>query len=105
MSPIDDETLCRSCGACCSFSKEWPRFTLESEAELERIPTVFVDARLTHMRCEGDRCSALVGQVGVSTSCQIYSVRPHVCRACEPGDDACHLARRRFDLMPHPRHG
>ena len=105
MSAIDDQTLCRSCGACCSFSKEWPRFTLESEAELERIPAAFVDARLTHMRCEGDRCSALAGTVGVSTSCQIYSVRPHVCRACEPGDEACHLARRRFELMPDPRNG
>ena len=23
---------CRTCGACCSFSREWPRFTLEDDA-------------------------------------------------------------------------
>jgi uncharacterized protein len=96
----NDAALCRSCGACCSFSSQWPRFTLESDAELDRIPSEFVDARIAHMRCVGDRCSALAGEVGVSTSCRIYAVRPHVCRACEPGDEACGLARRRFGLPP-----
>ena len=28
---------CRACGACCSFSPEWPRFSLESDADLDRI--------------------------------------------------------------------
>ena len=28
----------------------------------------------------------------------VYSVRPKVCRACLPGDDACEQARRRFGL-------
>jgi len=96
----DDNALCRSCGACCAFSKEWPRFTLEDDADLDRIPRELVDRRLGRMRCDGDRCDALVGEVGVSTSCRIYSVRPHVCRACEPGDDACRLARHRFGLQP-----
>jgi uncharacterized protein len=50
------------------------------------------------MRCEGDRCAALVGDVGVSTSCAIYAVRPDVCRACLPGGDDCAIARRRFNL-------
>jgi Fe-S-cluster containining protein len=50
------------------------------------------------MRCDGDRCSALLGEVGVATSCRIYSVRPDVCRACEPGDDACRIARNSFGL-------
>jgi uncharacterized protein len=71
---------------------------MEHEADLDRIPSEFVDRRLGRMRCEGDRCSALAGEVGASTSCRIYSVRPDVCRACEPGDDACRLARRRFGL-------
>jgi len=93
-----DTALCRSCGACCAFSKEWPRFTLEDEADLERIPSELIDQRLGRMRCSGDRCAALAGEVGVSTSCAIYSVRPDVCRACEPGDDACRLARHRFGL-------
>ena len=94
----DTTTLCQSCGACCSFSRDWPRFTTEDECDLDRIPRVFADHNLGRMQCDGDRCSALVGEVGVSTSCAIYSVRPEVCRACEPGDEACQMARQRFGL-------
>jgi Fe-S-cluster containining protein len=90
--------LCRTCGACCSFSRDWPRFTTEDDVDLDRIPNEFVDHGLGRLRCNGDRCTALVGEVGVSTSCAIYSVRPDVCRACEPGDEACRLARHRFGL-------
>jgi hypothetical protein len=43
-----------------------------------------------------------VGDVGVSTACAIYTVRPDVCKACLPGDDACQLARRRFNLPGQP---
>ena len=50
------------------------------------------------MRCEGDRCTALAGDVGVATGCKVYAVRPEVCRDCEPGDGACLTARRRFGL-------
>ena len=81
--------MCQACGACCSFSADWPRFSLEDDAALDRIPRAFVDDSLGRMRCEGDRCAALVGDVGVATSCSIYAVRPDVCRACVPGDDAC----------------
>ena len=90
--------MCRACGACCSFSREWPRFSLEDDAVLDRIPRVFVDDRRGRMRCDGDRCAALVGDVGRSTSCAVYALRPDVCRACIPGDDACEMARRRFNL-------
>ena len=34
---------CRACGACCSFSPEWPRFSLENDADLNRIPRRYVD--------------------------------------------------------------
>jgi uncharacterized protein len=91
---------CRACGACCSFSAEWPRFALEDDAALDRIPVAFVDRERGRMRCAGDRCSALVGQVGISTSCAAYAVRPDVCRDCQPGDAACRMARRRFNLAP-----
>jgi uncharacterized protein len=90
--------VCRSCGACCSFSAEWPRFSLESEADLDRIPRALVDDAHGRMRCEGNRCAALVGKVGVETSCAIYDQRPDVCRACVPGDDACRMAREHFGL-------
>lgn len=89
---------CRSCGACCSFSTEWPRFSLESEVSLDRIPPIYVDEERGGMRCNGNRCAALVGDVGISTACAIYALRPDVCKACLPGDGACQMARRRFDL-------
>ena len=94
----DASRMCQACGACCSFSKDWPRFSLESDAVLALIPPVFVDDAQGRMRCAGDRCSALLGNVGVATSCAVYAVRPEVCRVCVPGDDACQMARRRFHL-------
>ena len=94
----DAANICRTCGACCSFSAEWPRFSTEDETDLDRIPRALVDSGQGRMRCSGDRCAALVGDVGVSTSCAVYAVRPQVCRACLPGDDACQTARRRFGL-------
>jgi Fe-S-cluster containining protein len=98
----DAATPCQTCGACCSFSREWPRFTTEEDIDLDRIPREFVDRSRGRMRCNGERCAALVGEVGVSTSCAVYGVRPDVCRACEPGDDACRLARHSFGLSGHP---
>lgn len=89
---------CQTCGACCSFAPDWPRFTTEEDAELDRIPGLLVAVDLSGMRCAGDRCSALAGEVGVATACIIYDARPHVCRACVPGDEACGIARARFGL-------
>jgi uncharacterized protein len=97
--PAFDEALdCQACGACCCYSSEWPRFSLEDDAALERIPRRFVDDEGGRMRCNGDRCTALVGEVGVATACAVYAVRPDVCKACLPGDDECRTARRRFNL-------
>jgi Fe-S-cluster containining protein len=89
---------CRTCGACCAYSSEWPRFSLEDDAALARIPRGFVDDERGRMRCEGNRCTALVGEVGIATSCAVYAVRPDVCRACLPGDDECLRARALFNL-------
>jgi uncharacterized protein len=71
---------------------------MESEDDLSRIPSELVDDSLNGMRCHEDRCAALVGEVGVKTGCVIYGQRPDVCRACEPGDAACRIARDRFGL-------
>jgi uncharacterized protein len=71
---------------------------LETDADLDRIPRALVDDEGGRMRCNGNRCSALVGEVGTSTACTVYDVRPDVCRACLPGDDACLMARRHFNL-------
>jgi uncharacterized protein len=91
---------CNACGACCSYSAEWPRFTLESDAAIARLPRELVGEGMVGMRCEGARCCALVGIVGVATSCAVYALRPYVCRECQPGDDACAMARERAGLPP-----
>ncbi|MGH6830351.1 MAG: YkgJ family cysteine cluster protein [Methylocella sp.] len=95
---LQEISPCRTCGACCSFARDWPRFTTEDDADLGRIPSAFVAADFSGMRCDGNRCSALLGEVGVSTLCSVYTARPVVCRTCEPGDEACGIARRRFGL-------
>jgi uncharacterized protein len=94
------EGPCQSCGACCAYSQNWPRFTTEDDAALDLIPEKFVNGRLSGMRCEGDRCPALSGQVGVAASCLVYAVRPEVCRTCMPGDVECGMARRKWGLPP-----
>ncbi len=97
-SEATDASICKSCGACCAYSRDWPRFTTESDAEIARIADKYIADDLAGVHCHGDRCSALMGAVGTSTSCVIYAVRPAVCRACEPGDDACTMARQKFGL-------
>ena len=104
------ETPCTSCGACCDYSSEWPRFSTEEDAEIERIPINLVAPSGSGMRCIGNRCAALSGIVGARTACTIYENRPHVCRACQPGDEECHMARRRHGLPEliidaAPQHG
>ena len=98
MEEIDLSTCCQSCGACCGYSENWPRFSIESDEELAAIPETLVNARQSGMRCEGDRCSALQGEIGKATACGIYAVRPEVCRTCMPGDAECAMARRKFGL-------
>jgi uncharacterized protein len=89
---------CQACGACCDYSPLWPRFSLETDAELALIPDALVAADLGGMRCTGNRCAALSGDIGKRAACGVYAVRPHVCRACMPGDDACLMARERHGL-------
>jgi len=94
------EGPCQSCGACCAYSSNWPRFTTEEDAALDLIPPSLVNERGAGMRCDGDRCSALSGRIGVATSCTIYAIRPEVCRTCMPGDAECGMARRKWGLPP-----
>ncbi|WP_245524360.1 YkgJ family cysteine cluster protein [Methylobacterium nonmethylotrophicum] len=98
-TPADPAAFdCQACGACCAYSAEWPRFSTEDDADIARIPEDYVDDPAGRMRCEGDRCSALAGRVGEAVSCRVYAVRPEVCRACEPGDPECLIARRHHGL-------
>ncbi|MBA3448098.1 MAG: YkgJ family cysteine cluster protein [Pseudaminobacter sp.] len=89
---------CQVCGACCSYSSDWPRFSTESDDHLDRIPVELISGDQSRMRCNGARCSAFVGEVGKSTSCGIYDIRPDVCRACLPGGEDCRIARQASGL-------
>jgi Fe-S-cluster containining protein len=97
-SAAELSNVCQACGACCAYSANWPRFSIESDEELALIPDKFVNDRQSGMRCDGDRCAALQGEVGKGTACGIYAVRPEVCRTCMPGDAECAMARRKFGL-------
>lgn len=100
VTAASDSALCQACGACCAHSHEWPRFTLEDDAEIDRIPAALIDDSQARMRCEGERCAALSGEIGTATACTIYDVRPLVCRDCLPGDDACSIARAARGMAP-----
>src|SRR3981189_94738 len=97
-SALASESPCQACGARCSYSQNWPLFTTEDDADLDLIPQKFVNERLSGIRCDGDRCSALSGKVGEATARTIYAVRPEVCRTCMPGDPECAMARKRHGL-------
>jgi hypothetical protein len=53
------------------------------------------------------RCAALVGDVGISTACAVYTVRPDVCRAFSPRwlQSASVAVRARRRLPPRSRLG
>lgn len=95
---------CQSCGACCAHDERWPRFSLETDEEIAAIPEAMIAADESGMRFEGGRCAALTGELGKHVGCSVYPVRPHVCRACMPGDAECRIARagRGFSLEGLP---
>ncbi len=87
---------CQTCGACCAYDASLPRFSTETDEELDELPRHFVADDEQGMRWDCDRCSALSGSVGVSTSCMVYDIRPDICRACMPNDGACLEARAAY---------
>jgi Fe-S-cluster containining protein len=50
------------------------------------------------MLCHGNRCSALVGEIGSRAQCSVYENRPLVCREFQPGAEDCIMVRRRLGL-------
>lgn len=93
---LDDDTVpdCETCGACCAYSWEWPAFIGERDGE--DVPEYLTENG--RMRCDGDRCAALMGAIGVETHCRVYDVRPLVCREFAAGSQACHTVRAHFGL-------
>ena len=91
-----DKTVpdCETCGACCAYSWEWPTFI--GDRDSEGIPEHLTDEG--RMRCDGDRCVALAGTIGVSVHCRVYENRPLVCREFTGGSQACQAVRTHFGL-------
>jgi Fe-S-cluster containining protein len=87
---------CNTCGACCETSADWPKLT-DADRGADGPPPEMVTPD-GYMACQGDRCGALDGVVGVRTGCRIYERRPQPCRICQPGDQACLVARRKHGL-------
>lgn len=83
---------CQSCGACCAYSDTWPEF--DDNDTCDGIPEELCDCDTGRMRCIGNRCIALIGQLGVHVSCTIYANRPNVCREFEPGSAECRRVRK-----------
>jgi Fe-S-cluster containining protein len=88
---------CQTCGACCSYSADWPRLTTDGDRG-PGGPPAELRTDDGYVRCTGDRCDALEGVVGRTVRCTIYERRPAPCRACTPGDRSCLAARTAFGL-------
>lgn len=87
---------CQSCGGCCAYSDTWPEFVDDSDGA--GIPDALIDFDRGQMKCSGDRCLALVGDVGVKASCSVYVHQPAVCREFQSGAPACKQVRKWFGL-------
>ena len=87
---------CLCCGACCAYSDSWP--ALIGDGDGEGIPDELIDLDHERMQCYGNRCSALVGEIGSRAQCSVYQNRPLVCREFQQGSDDCIMVRRSFDL-------
>ena len=87
---------CRTCGACCAFSADWPVLTTPRDHGPEGPGPEWTDDG--HVRWAGDRCAGLAGTVGVDVTCTLYARRPQPCRDCQAGSVPCEVARRAHGL-------
>jgi Fe-S-cluster containining protein len=67
---------CIACGACCAYSESWPAFIGDGDGV--GIPDELIDFEHGRMLCHGNRCSALVGEIGRRAQCSVYANRPLV---------------------------
>jgi len=95
---VSDEGFdCQTCGACCGYKWSWPVLRRD-RSDAGGIPPELVREDLPLLRTVGNRCAALVGEIGSSVRCGIYGARPMACRKFEPGGVLCREARRALGL-------
>ena len=97
-STNDPSPDCTACGACCAYSNNWPEFS--DADDLDGVPESMCDCENGRMKCDGDRCVALVGVIGERVHCSVYPSRPLVCREFIPGSPDCNTVRAYFGLPP-----
>jgi uncharacterized protein len=99
-----EEFDCQACGACCATFDVW--LNEEDRARFERSSRLVSltvlqkpsagaawDWRFMKRDSDSGRCVALEGPL-TRNRCTVYSDRPHLCRAFEPGSEDCRKARR-----------
>lgn len=97
---------CNRCGACCCNPDE-----NRAEGSVDYVEVLPRDAILRHssavsryvrfdgvgrafLRLDpGQRCVGLRGALGRAVRCELYALRPAVCRRVTAGDDECFRAR------------
>lgn len=103
------DSPCQSCGACCaSFRVDFHPAELaggafawgEGVPENLTVPVTSAIVRMQGTDATEPRCLALVGEVGCSVSCSIYTERPSPCREFDIEHPACNRARQRHGLAP-----
>ena len=110
---------CLTCGLCCCASSGQDRFCNVTKEDIKRLPRKYrlkvlhpsifdivanafdghtVDSALGTKSSETyTTCVALIGLVGHSVKCDVYDVRPEVCRtAIVPGDRNCRHLRKEY---------
>ena len=110
---------CLTCGLCCCTIPGQDRFCNVTKEDIKRLPRkywlkvfhpsafdIFANALDDHtvdsaLRTKASgtytTCIALIGSVGHSVRCDVYDVRPDVCRtAVVPGDRNCRYLRKAY---------
>jgi Fe-S-cluster containining protein len=94
---------CTTCGACCASPPETARLyklgpvDIEKDGHLPRYVRrnwIVQTRKGVHLKvlvddAGGERCFALIGDVGKRASCRIYDRRPTACVAFEVGSELC----------------
>jgi len=106
---------CLSCGACCAFYRVSFYWTETDPLHGGTVPanlTNQVSAHFVAMKgsdTSKPRCTCLEGVVGEQVKCNIYSIRPSICREVPyswqfgESSEKCDKARRAWNLPPLPQ--
>jgi uncharacterized protein len=96
---------CLTCGVCCAAVLHVQAGSGDA-APSENIWDITIAAhkddvvidRVLKRDVETGRCAALGGDLGREIKCEIYPIRPSLCRKFDAGSDKCHALRRAYGL-------